>query len=62
MVIANIVFALVMCLLNRHAIARFVRYKQEYRKTVFLPALCSVFMGAAAYGVYRGFMPSFRPP
>lgn len=53
-VIANIVFALVMCLLNGHAIARFVRYKQEYRKTVFLPALCSVFMGAAAYGVYRG--------
>ena len=53
-VIANIVFALVMCLLNGRAIARFVRYKQEYKKTVFLPALCSVFMGAAAFGVYKG--------
>lgn len=53
-VFANIVFALVMCLLNGHAIARFVRYRQEYKKTVFLPSLCSVIMGAAAYGVYRG--------
>lgn len=60
-VFANIIFALVMCLLNGHAIAKFVRYTQEYKKTVLLPTLCSLLMGAAAYGVYRlvyGLLPS----
>lgn len=60
-VFANIIFALVMCLLNGHVIAKFVRYRQEYKKTVLLPTLCSLLMGAAAYGVYRlvyGLLPS----
>ena len=55
-VIANIVFALVMCLLNGFSIRRAARYQQEIKKTFLLPALCSVFMGAAAYGVYRGLL------
>ena len=54
MVFANIIFALVMCLLNGHAIARFARYRQEYKRTLILPTICAGFMGAAAYGVYRG--------
>ena len=53
-VFANIIFALVMCLLNGHAIARFARYRQEYKRTLILPTICAAFMGAAAYGVYRG--------
>ena len=53
-VFANIIFALVMCLLNGHAIARFARYRQEYKRTLILPTICAGFMGAAAYGVYRG--------
>lgn len=53
-VFANIIFALAMCLLNGHAIARFARYKQEYKRTLILPTICAAFMGAAAYGVYRG--------
>lgn len=52
-VFANIVFAFVMCLLNGHAISKFVRYRQEYKKTMVLPTLCSLIMGAAAYGTYR---------
>ena len=52
-VFANIMFAFVMCLLNGHAIARFARYKQEYKRTLILPSICAGFMGAAAYGVYR---------
>ena len=52
-VFANIIFAFVMCLLNGHAIAKYVRYRQEYKKTILLPTLCSLIMGAAAYGVYR---------
>ena len=55
-VIANIVFAFVMCLLNGFSIRRSARYRQEIKKTFLLPALCSVFMGAAAYGVYRGLL------
>lgn len=53
-VFANIIFAFVMCVLNARSIRRFTRYRQEYRKTVVLPTVCSMFMGAAAYGVYRG--------
>lgn len=52
-VLANIVFAFVMCLLNGHSISKFVRYRQEYKKTVILPTLCSLLMGAAAYATYR---------
>ena len=55
-VIANIVFAFVMCLLNGFSIRRAARYRQEIKKTFLLPAVCSVFMGAAAYGVYRGLL------
>ena len=58
-VIANIVFAFVMCLLNGFSIRRAARYRQEIKKTFLLPALCSVFMGAAAYGVYRGLLAAF---
>ena len=58
-VIANIVFAFVMCLLNGFSIRRAARYRQEIKKTFLLPALCSVFMGAAAYGVYRGLLVVF---
>ncbi len=53
-VLANIVFALVMCLLNAGSIARAACYRQEVKKTFLLPAVCSLLMGAAAYGVYRG--------
>ena len=53
-VLANIVFALVMCLLNARSIARTARYRQEIKKTFVLPSVCSLLMGVAAYGVYRG--------
>ena len=53
-VLANIVFALVVCLLNARSIARTARYRQEIKKTFVLPSVCSLLMGVAAYGVYRG--------
>lgn len=52
-VLANIVFAFVMCLLNGHSISKYVRYRQEYKKTLVLPTLCALIMGAAAYGTSR---------
>lgn len=51
-VYSNILFALIMCILNGMAISRYLRYRQEFVKTFILPTLASAVMGAAAYGVY----------
>ena len=54
MVFASILFALFMCILNAIAIHNTLGYRQEMVKTFLLPAISAAFMGAAAYGVYRG--------
>ena len=54
MVFANIAFAVFMCILNAIAIRRYLSYRQEIVKTFLLPAVASAFMGAAAFGVYKG--------
>lgn len=51
---SNILFALFMCILNGLAIKKYLRYRQEIRKTFVLPAIASAIMGAVAYGVYKG--------
>ena len=58
-VFANILFAFMMCLLNGRSIARYAGYRQEYKKTVILPSVCSLLMGTAAWSIYKGlvFMP-----
>lgn len=53
-VYANILFAFLMCFLNAMSIRGYLGYRQEFRKTFFLPAVSSALMGACAYGVYRG--------
>lgn len=53
-VYSNILFALIMCLLNGRAIRRYLNYRQEYRRTFFLPIFCSLIMGVCAYGVSFG--------
>lgn len=52
-VFANMIFAFCMCLLNARTIAKHAGYRQEYKKTFFLPAVCSLLMGAAAWAVYK---------
>lgn len=52
-VFANIIFALVMCVLNGRAIARHTRYRQEIKKTFVLPGICAAIMGGVSYGTYR---------
>ena len=54
MVFANIAFAVFMCILNAIAIRRYLNYRQEIVNTFLLPAVASAFMGAAAFGVYKG--------
>jgi stage V sporulation protein B len=53
-VIANAFFALIMCVLNAIALARYSGYHQEIAKTFLIPAACSAVMGVAAFLVYKG--------
>ena len=53
-VIANTLFALFMCILNARDLYRYSGYRQEVVKTFIIPVLCSLIMGAAAFGVYEG--------
>jgi stage V sporulation protein B len=52
-VLSNVLFALIMCVLNSLALARYSGYRQEIVRTFLIPAICSVVMGAAAWGVYH---------
>ena len=52
-VFANILFAFMMCVLNGMAIARIADYRQEWRKTFVIPGVSALFMGVAAFAVYR---------
>lgn len=53
LVIGNVTFALVVCILNWISIGRALKYRQEIKTTFVLPLLASVLMGAAALGVYH---------
>lgn len=55
LVIAEIVYSGMMCLLNQRSIRRYMHYRQEIFKTFIVPFVASVFMGLAAYGTYAGF-------
>lgn len=53
-IIANIFFALIVCVLNAFAIRRCLNYRQEIWKTFAVPAIASVIMAAAVYLTYTG--------
>lgn len=52
-VYSNILFALFMCILNGRSISKFLRYRQEMKKTFVLPSLAALIMGGVALGVYK---------
>ncbi len=52
--IANTLYSGIMCVLNQASVRRAVEYRQEMVKTFLIPALASLFMGAAAWAVYEG--------
>ena len=54
-IIANILFALIICILNAMTIYRTIRYRQEWMYTFVIPLACSAIMGFAAYLVYSLF-------
>lgn len=54
LVIGNVTFALVVCILNWYSIGRVLHYRQEVRTTFLLPLLAASVMGMAARGTYQG--------
>ncbi len=54
-VIANIVFALIICILNAISISRYLSYRQEVYCTFIAPAISSLIMAAAVNIVYYVF-------
>ena len=52
LVIGNVTFALVVCILNWIAIGKALDYRQEVKTTFLLPFISAAVMGAAAYAVY----------
>lgn len=53
LVIANVVYSGLMCILNQWAVRRAVDYRQELLRTFLVPLASSVLMGAVAWGVYK---------
>lgn len=49
---ANTFFAAIMCFLNHYRIHKELHYKQEWKKTFLIPAVCSVIMGVVVYLIY----------
>ena len=41
-----------MCFLNNSALKKYSGFEQEIKKTFIIPAICSIFMGAAAFVIY----------
>ena len=54
-VFSNIIFSLVMFILNHLAIRKLIGYKQELIKTFMIPLIVSLVMGAVSFGVYHLF-------
>lgn len=53
MVFANVIFALIMCVLNHAAIRRTIGYRQEWKKTIVIPTVSSAVMGVCAFTAYK---------
>ncbi len=52
MIVGNIVFSLVMCILNGLSVHKYSGFKVNIRKTYVLPAVSAVLMGVIVYVVY----------
>ena len=56
LVIGNVTFALVVCILNWIAIGKALDYKQEVKTTFILPAVCSIIMGIGCRIIYEAML------
>lgn len=53
LVIGNVTYPLVVCILNAISVESHIHYHQEYRTAFIVPAIASAVMGACAYLIYR---------
>lgn len=51
---ANIIYSLVMCVLNQISVRRSLNYRQEIMNTFIKPIFASFVMGFVAFGIYQG--------
>ncbi len=55
-VICDMLFAFIVCLLNARSLRKYLGFRQEKVKTYLLPALCSLIMGVSAFLIDRIFL------
>lgn len=48
-VISSVIFAFTMCVLNHLSIRKYLRYRQEYRRTFMIPAISAGIMGVVCW-------------
>lgn len=56
LVIGNVTFALIVCVLNWLSISKHLHYRQEVVKSFLIPTISSGIMGIVIYLAYKGFM------
>ncbi len=54
LVVSNIIFPLIVCVINWIYIKKLLDYHQELRKTFIIPLISSIIMGIATWLVYKG--------
>lgn len=54
LVLANIAYSLVMCILNGFSVRKHLNYRQEFKKTFVIPVLSSFIMGFVTWLTYFG--------
>lgn len=54
LVLANITYSFVMCILNGFSVRKHLNYKQEIKKTFVIPVICSLIMGFVTWLTYFG--------
>lgn len=56
LVIGNITYPILVCILNGRAVTEFLDYKQEIKRTFIIPLGCSVVMGVIIFLAYEGIL------
>lgn len=49
---ANTFFSFMMCILNGLSIRKYLKYRQEIKRTFLVPGISAIIMGAVVYGIY----------
>ncbi len=53
LVLANITYSVIMCILNAHSVGKYLSYKQELKKTFIIPIVSSLIMGLITWSSYK---------